>query len=603
MKAIKTRISLLLIGLVYIVSVYSYKPYKVFYDQDGGDSFGYYVYLPSLFIHHDLHDLYKTMAAKYSHTSPGRQPSGSYQNKYFAGTAFMQAPFFLMAHAAAGPLHQPADGFSMVYMIAIIASCIFWGWIGLVIVSWILSSYFSDGVSAIVVLCIGLGTNLYYLIAGQPPFSHAYLFFWYAVLIYFTIKYHSSLRPGLILIIGFCCGMIIATRANEMYCVLIPVLWGISSRASMREKILLFKNGNLYVLGAGFLMFICLVPQFLYWKISVGKFIYYSYTDEKFNFLHPHLIDGLFSFGNGWLPYSPIMLLALFGIFLAFRFRHPARFPLLVFTVVHIYVIYSWWCWFYMGSYGSRPMTEAYPLLSIPLGLAIDSLMRSWPRRVILLVIATLCIFEVQMQTYQMTHDIFNSELSNWRFNLITFGKTVFTYEESIVIDTKEFQPEHPVLVRALLSDSAVQKLAGINDPEAHSGAHEACLPKDSLCMLYHATMREIGLHPGQWIKASVMCMAKDYTYNNWHKSPLVIMYTRRGHKTSKWNTVALQNKIDNPEHKLWHFTINKWGRVYFYSSVPDDMQLDDELRVYVEHVNGPDICIDDPEVEIYEGK
>ncbi|MBS1624896.1 MAG: hypothetical protein JST83_12800 [Bacteroidetes bacterium] len=603
MKNLKSNLALLLVAIVYLIAMYGLKPYQKFYYADGGDAMGYYTYLPSAFIYHDLDSQHRTWTVKYSHSSPWQHAEVKYFNKYFAGVAVLQAPFFFLAHLLAKPFGQPADGFSMIYMVLGSFSCIFWAWMGLCLISIFLRRYFSDGVTALVVVCIGLATNLYFLVVGQAPMSHAYLFFWYALLVYVSIKFYETERSSYIILIGFICGMITLTRFNELYCVLIPLLWGLADVASIRERVALLKKNWLWLIGAAVTGAVCLLPQIIYWKISVGHYLYYSYTDEKFDFLHPHIWEGLTSIGNGWLPYSPIMIFSLIGFLPTFRQRHAGRISLLVYFVVHVYVIYSWWCFFYMGSYGSRPMTEAYPLLSIPLAYSIQWLLRSWRRAAVFILFLGLCTFQVMMQTYQMAEDIFNSEFNNWYFNVVSFGKTKLTYEESIVLDTKEFQPSHPVYLKTLLSDSLEDSRPGADSTVAYSGHQSVCIAKDSTVLLFKTTAREAGLKGGQWIKASAMTLAKDYTNNNWHKSPLVMMFSEKGHRKSKWRILALQNKIDNPEHKIWHFTVNKWGYVYFYSQVPQDMEPDDELLVYVEHKNGPDICVDDVKVEVYENK
>jgi hypothetical protein len=52
----KSKIALFVIALVYLVSFRQYANYNSFL-QGGGDSWGYYAYLPASFIYHDLDDL------------------------------------------------------------------------------------------------------------------------------------------------------------------------------------------------------------------------------------------------------------------------------------------------------------------------------------------------------------------------------------------------------------------------------------------------------------------------------------------------------------------------------------------------------------------
>jgi hypothetical protein len=63
------------------------------------------------------------------------------------------------------------------------------------------------------------------------------------------------------------------------------------------------------------------------------------------------------------------MALALVGVVLLFKKQKQFSWAILVFTIVNMYVIFSWWCWWYGGSYGMRPMIDSYGMLAIPMGL------------------------------------------------------------------------------------------------------------------------------------------------------------------------------------------------------------------------------------------
>jgi hypothetical protein len=75
----------------------------------------------------------------------------------------------------------------------------------------------------------------------------------------------------------------------------------------------IFRNSGYYVVMA-FIFLLCWLPQIFYWKTLTGKIFFYSYTKEGFDFLHPHLKNGLFGFANGWLAYTPVMIFAVIGL-------------------------------------------------------------------------------------------------------------------------------------------------------------------------------------------------------------------------------------------------------------------------------------------------
>jgi hypothetical protein len=109
------------------------------------------------------------------------------------------------------------------------------------------------------------------------------------------------------------------------------------------------------------------VPQIIYWKYTTGGYFYYGYGDERFFFNNPVFLKGLFSYRKGWLVYTPVMTFALIGIIVLF-FRHRKFFwPVAVFTLLNLYIVWSWWCWWYGGGFGQRALIESYAMLSIPL--------------------------------------------------------------------------------------------------------------------------------------------------------------------------------------------------------------------------------------------
>ena len=81
------------------------------------DVFGYYLYLPATFIHHDIalqdHAWLDDVMVRYEPSATLYQlvdgPDGTRVIKYSAGMAVLYAPFFLVAHLSAPLLGYPAD--------------------------------------------------------------------------------------------------------------------------------------------------------------------------------------------------------------------------------------------------------------------------------------------------------------------------------------------------------------------------------------------------------------------------------------------------------------------------------------------------------------
>ena len=139
--------------------------------------------------------------------------------------------------------------------------------------------------------------------------------------------------------------------------------------------------------------------QLSYWKYSTGDWIYDAYGEERFYFLKPQIMDGLFSYRKGWLVYTPLMTLALAG-FLFLKKKVPELFyPILFFSALNIYIVFSWWCWWYGGSFGARALIESYALLAVPMAATIE---RLWNSRILVKAVSTVvCIFFIYLNIFQ----------------------------------------------------------------------------------------------------------------------------------------------------------------------------------------------------------
>ncbi|GAB3850363.1 hypothetical protein GCM10028822_15640 [Hymenobacter terrigena] len=353
----------------------------------GWDVSGYYLYLPAVFIHHDLQNLaFKDqMMQEYAPTPDFQQAfrhpgSGHYVMKYSAGMAVQYLPFFLVAHALAAPLGYPVDGFSPPYQLAILGASVLMSILGLGLVRRVLRPRFGEWPTALTLLGIVLGTNYLDYTAIGGAMTHNWLFTWYAALLLLTPAFYRQPTRGRALAIGAIVGLMALTRPTELLALLIPLLWGLRPTGpAVRERLAFWQQHWTLLLAAGLIGAVILSVQPLYWHYVSGDWIVYSYQQQGFSWLRPHLWDGIFSFKSGWLLYSPLLVVALLG-FMALRRQQPAAFwPLLVFIALFTYVTFAWDEWLYGGSLGQRAMVQSYAVLAWPFAAAHQWLLARRP--------------------------------------------------------------------------------------------------------------------------------------------------------------------------------------------------------------------------------
>jgi len=363
---LKTRlISIGIPAIVAILIILNLSQWKVDERVIEHDVRIYYGYLPATFIFNDPF----LERGEYNDGRRGlfwqvTTPQGHKTFKMTSGMAMMYLPFFVPAHLYSKLSGNLPNGFSEPYKFFILIGAVFYLVIGLEFIrKTLLHLKFSDLVTASTVLVTGLTTNLLCYASQSGPMPHVYSFALIAIFIFATIKFWETKGLKYIVALGVTFGLITLIRPTNALIGLFFILYG---------KDLIFSHLKTNTALYQILLFVSLVviiwlPQLYYWKFSTGHLLSYTYNDERFFFNDPKILQGLFSFRKGWLMYTPVMVFALLGIYLLRGELRRLQIPILVFTLLNIYIIFSWWCWWYGGTYGQRALIDSYALLAIPL--------------------------------------------------------------------------------------------------------------------------------------------------------------------------------------------------------------------------------------------
>ena len=371
------------------------------------DGKGYYAYLPAVFIYKDLNFGFFDHIEKEKYYNPNRyydyranSGHGHLINKYYCGTAVAELPFFLMAHGLTKWTGGDADGFSKYYMIFVNIAAIFYLFLGLFYLRKTLIAYAIPKwiISATLVLTV-FATNLFVYTVVDTGLSHVFSFGFVSAFVYLSKRFFDSPNTKYLPILAALLGMIILIRPiNLMILLSWPFLAG-SLKALLDG--LKFALSNYKKLLVSTLIFGVIVSiQLIVYKISTGHFIIYSYQEEGFNFLDPHFMDILFSYKKGLFLYTPMYLLAMFGLIPLFKRNKFAAVTWLAFFVFITYIFSSWWMWYYGGSFSSRVYVEYIPVFMILFAILLSDTTQKWGR-VAILSISFLLLAACQIQTYQ----------------------------------------------------------------------------------------------------------------------------------------------------------------------------------------------------------
>lgn len=594
---------------VAFVLVYGNKR-NIFY----GDSLGYYLYLPSGFLYHNLQDMYDlppnkdTKTVAWYRSDDPISPTGHLVNQYTYGIALMESPFFLTAQGYEKLAGLPCYGFSNIDNLLIKFSSLLYSFLGLIFIYKILRNYFDHTLSLIGTLCIFLGTNLFWFTLYQGGMAHVPLFFLYALLIYLTIQLHKKLKTGLFIGIGFVMGLITLIRPTDVICILIPLLYNVYNKETLRAKMMLLKNNLLKLIPLIIAFIIPIIPQLFYWKLAAGRYLYYSYGNQKFDWAHPKIGCGLFYGGNGWLVYTPIMIFSLLGMLLFRRIKSWA-WCLWLILPTYIYIIYSWYCYNYINGLGSRPMIHLYPLLAIPFTALLQFINeKRLPLKILAGIAIIFCISINISFSMQQAKGVLISEGATVNYNLHTLYRMNLSYRDLVLFDDNHLQPDAQKLTK-------VATLAWQHYDDSTS-QNTITNPTDGSRYVYHMGNDEFQpdaihikfdkkyMHAGNWFKCSARFMYPQppgiYSHN-------FVFVIKRGDKTLLWQKTTVENKIGVPDDNkryseicLHQFKTNTWGTVHFYIKVPKDIQEGDDLAVSLWNIGKQDIYMDDVCLELY---
>ncbi len=573
------------------------------------DALGYYMYLPSTFIYHNHEHLERLPEDKGIHylvqwsvkNIQMKTPKGYTADQYTYGIALMEAPFFFLAHAYEKIAGGQANGYSASYNIALKLCSLVYALLGLILLYKILSNYFTETEAVIGVLLTFLASNLFYSAVFQAGMSHVPLFFLYGLLIYLTILLHRRPKAGFFWAAGFTAGLITLIRPSDILCLAIPFLYDVYGMETLRKKVSFLRDNIYSVIQFAIAFVLPIIPQLFYWKRYAGSYFYYSYGTQSFTWKHPHIIDGLFSFSNGWLPYSPIMAGAVLGVLL-YKYFRTWSWCIFFFFPVYIYVIYSWYCYSYVNGFGSRPMINIYCLLAIPLTAFVH--MISERGHLVKSFLALVCLFFISINlsfSMQQAKGMLFSDESSFIYNVDILYKTHLNYNDMVVKDVQELQPDTSKITKVYtlrcdnfddsISEHYISDVVFGSKYLYHMGTDEYM---DGISVKYDRQK----CRDAKWFKCSGRFLYTDP--RGYFKHVLVLSNA----DNSFWKGCKIENKIGDWKHDsdyaLEHNDAYKWGYVYYFAAIPKNLRDGEELKLYIWNTCKTDILVDDLCLEAY---
>lgn len=400
--------------LLLFVIIIGRHPFRKTHSLFVSDGFGYYIYLPSIFIDKDL-DLENQIKHQPSQLNHWTFAYSSHTKKrgniFQVGCAVLWAPFFLCAHSLVLFLNKlgfsiSSNGFGYWYEIPVYVGSFLYGIMGVTIMLLFLSKLFDYASARYATFFIVFASPLAAYLYFEPDMSHVVSFFLISLFFYCLYSIYQSSQIKNIpekywFFLGILFGFILLVRVPDALTGLLALfVCFYINRLNMRSFVL---SGFLFLLGS----FISFIPQLLVWKSLYGSYFVMPPNPFylKIDWSHPDILNYFFSSRHGLFFWTPILLFSFVGLILGF-FKRDLFFKVsalvLIFAFYFNSVIYGWW----IGcSFGERRMVDYMVIFSMGLCYLFSNFCFLKNKKS-LLFLSFLVLFNWFLMLRYFTHDL-----------------------------------------------------------------------------------------------------------------------------------------------------------------------------------------------------
>ena len=363
-----------------------------------GDGVGYYAFVRSLLIEHDLDFKKDWLAANTSFRmgrvdTNGTIASGQYtstghlDNHFSIGPAILWSPFLVTAHlvvlsydALGG--HVSADGYSEPYILAMALGTAFYGFLAIWISFRLARKYLPEQWAFWGALGIWFASSLPVYMYFNPSWSHAHSAFMVALFVWYWDHTRATRTFLQWALLGLIAGLMMDVYYPNAVLLLFPLLeslgrlWKGSSDAQPNPFSHIFL-GNVIFAGAALVAFL---PTLITKKIIYGSYLSFGYAERWF-WNSPALLKVCFSAEHGLISWTPIVAFAVVGMILLRQHdRNLGLYSISCFAA-YLYVIGCYQDWHGLASFGNRFFVSLTVLFILGLSSVFAWLARVWNSR------------------------------------------------------------------------------------------------------------------------------------------------------------------------------------------------------------------------------
>jgi hypothetical protein len=360
-----------------------------------GDGIGFYAYVRSPLIDHNFNfasdwqnpkeEMQRLFLVNHYVDNPTTK-TGHLPNYYPIGPAILWSPFLVISHLAVFVsirlgAHIAPDGHSWPYMAAMASATALYGFIGLCLSFAVARRFVKERWAFWATIGIWIGSSLPVFMYLYPSWPHMHSVFVNSLFLFYWLRTRGTRTPRQWLLLGLLGGLMIEVHYPNVVFLLAPAHEVVSAYVGAWQKrfqntralLDLLQRHSLCAVGG----LLALLPTFITRQIVFGSpFSVGAYS--LWNWSSPAFGPVLFSPDHGLFVFSPILLLAVAGLFCLCRLQVVLG-TICVSIVVAFYCIiafYPWWSGVF--GLGNRYFLSLTPLFILGLACAFGLAERLW---------------------------------------------------------------------------------------------------------------------------------------------------------------------------------------------------------------------------------
>jgi hypothetical protein len=374
-----------------------------------GDGVGYYAYARALIVQGNLRFEQDWLRASEGFSRDRRGSDGTladdqytdtgYVNNVFTvGPGILWSPFLATAHGSVLVARRlgssvPADGFSWPYQTAMGLGTALYGFLSLLFSFAMARKFVEERWAFLATVGIWAASSLPVYMYFNPSWSHAHSAFVVALFLWFweRTRPRRTLRQWIVL--GLIGGMMLNTYFPNVVFLLVPLVESLRSYFRFRTRDD-FARQLAHNVAFAVSLIIAFTPTLATRLIIFGGlFRFGSYGQQAWDWTAPHWFDVLFSANHGLLSWTPLLALALLGLFFTADRAKALSFYLALAALAFYYLIASYPHWNGMSSFGNRFFISLTPIFIFGLACFFDRAARLLPQQSRPVVLASLVGF------------------------------------------------------------------------------------------------------------------------------------------------------------------------------------------------------------------